>query len=82
MKPTDADERGIDVKKEAENVLLARRIKWSVLKDSEIAVIVNSEKNRFQLGRQLSSLVSWTRILRVCKTSFHITKMALLYIPK
>lgn len=66
MKTADADEKEMDVKKEADNVGIARRIKWSVLKDSEVAVIVNLEKNHFRLGRQVSCVVSWTRILRVC----------------
>lgn len=76
LKTAEADE------KEADNVGIVRRIKQSVLKGSEVAVIVNLEKNHFRLGRQVSCVVSWTRILRVCKTNFHISKTALPYVPK
>lgn len=41
LKTADVDEKGIDIKKEADNGLLERRIRWSILKGSEIAVIVN-----------------------------------------
>lgn len=57
FKTADANEKGTDARKDSEDVLLVRRMKWSILRDSALAIVRARSRT---ISRQPTSVPDWS----------------------